>query len=602
MAEPNELLQRIQQYKNKSADMRSAYDQRWAKNLQIFKGIFGEDEVTKSRIRGRSKIYFRKVWASSWRLVASFSAAFLKNRDTFKIEDRGGEDEIKAKILQTMVEYRRDRMFRTQSLFLKTTWAFFNIVNYGWTCGKWYWEYNAETGKDEPIYILYPNEQVFPDLTAETKEQMRYVIFVNYLDKDELKERGYKNIEQCVPTSIPSNPLRSARYANDKDPLQNPGENEYPKPGTYADEHTDGSNVGQKYEVWETFYKEKGKIKLCVSNAGNVMLKEAVDSPYGDRYPITMGTCLTLSHKLIGEGFPESLEGPQESINATLNMRKDNVAMSLSKGAIVARHAHVDLQSLTNRRTASITLTDDVNAIKWDDIPDVTRSSYAEASADEAMISEMSGVTPGKMGMESTDKATVAQINFSEANAKIDLFISIVGETYMRDFYSQLAYLIQKFETDEKTYRIANESFRKENNAPYMDDIYNLDFEADCIMNIGLGTVGRDMELKQTFLAMDRAIMSNQSLMQLVQIGAAPMEGVRLFDTTAFMEDVLPKLGHKDIKKYFIKVQNAPQAVGGEGGLNAKLAGMAASPARTASEGGEGIDNMLQGGNVSGGL
>src|SRR3990167_3821911 len=592
-----EILNKISGWKAQSADMRLLYDQRWAKNHQIIKGIFGEDETTKSRVRGRSKIYYRKVWASSWRMVASFYNAFLKDRDTFKIEGRGPEDEHnKAKVLQFMTEYRRDRMFRTQSLFLKTVWAFFKIVNYGWTCGKWYWDYNAETGKDEPVYILYPNEQVFPDLSAETKEQMRYIIFVNHMTKEDMEDAGYENIDKCVPSAVPSNPLRSARYENDRDPMQNPGSNEYPKPGRYGDDQKDGTNVRQTYEVWECFYREKGKIKFSVSNAGKVELKKVVDSPYGDRYPATMGTCLTLSLKLIGEGFPEPLEGPQESINAILNMRKDNVAMNLNKGAIVARHGAVDLQSLANRRTGSITLANDVNAVKWDEIPDVTQSAYVEASVDENMMAEMSGITPGKQGMEGSDKATVAQINYSEANAKIDLFIALVGETYMRDFYTQLACLIQKFETDEKVYRIANDRFRKDKQVPYAEEVYDIDIEADCIINVGMGTVGRDMELKQTFLAMDRAMMSNQSLIQLVSIGAAPPTGIRLFDTTTFMEDILPKLGHKDINKYFIQVQNAPQQ-GTEGGMNQGLAGQGAPQQ---GDGNMGIDNMLQMGSMGG--
>lgn len=594
-----DVLKKISNWKSQSGDMRTQYDQRWAKNHRIVKGIFDEEETTRSRVRGRSKIYYRKVWASSWRMVASFYNAYLKDRDTFKIEGRGPEDYHKSKVLQIMTEYRRDRMFRTQSLFIKTVWAFFNIVNYGWTCGKWYWDFNEDTGKDEPVYILYPNEQVFPDLAAETKEQMRYIIFVNYMAKDDMEEAGYDNIDKATPTSVPSNPLRSARYEGDRDPMQNPGDNEYPTPGRYTDDQKDGTNVGQKYEVWECFYREKGKIKLSVSCAGKVELKKVVDSPYGDRYPVTMGTCLTLSHKLMGEGFPEPLEGPQESINAILNMRKDNVAMSLNRGAVVARGANVDLQSLVNRRTGSVTLANDVNGVKWDDIPDVTRSAFMEAASDEAMMAEMSGITPGKQGMDSSDKATIAQINYSESNAKIDLFIALVGETYMRDFYSQLAFMVQKFETDEKVYRIANDQFRKDNQAPYLDDVYDIDFEADCTVNVGMGTVGRDMELKQTFLAMDRAMMSNQSLIQLVSIGAAPPDGIRLFDTTTFMEDILPKLGHKDINRYFIQVQNAPQQ--GQGtlgtGVNPGLAG------RGVPQQGNGemvTDNMLQMGSMGG--
>lgn len=595
--ETPEILKKIAGWKSQSADMRTQYDQRWAKNHQIFRGIFGEDEVTKSRVRGRSKIYYRKVWAASWRMVASFYNAFLKDRDTFKIEDRGGEDYQKAKVLQKMTEYRRDRMFRTQSLFIKTIWAYFNMVNYGWCCGKWYWDYNKDTGKDEPVYILYPNEQVFPDLAAETKEQMRFVIFVNYLTKDEMTEHGYENIEKAVPTAVASNPLRQARYAQDRDPLQNPGENEYPKPGRYADDLKDGTNTGQKYEVWETFYKEKGKIKLSVSNAGKVELKKPKDAPCGNRYPVTMGTCLTLAHKLIGEGFPESLEGPQESLNANLNMRKDNVAMTLSRGAVVARHAQVDLQSLVNRRTGSITLANDVNGVKWDEIPDVTRSAYMEAAADENMMAEMSGVTPGKQGMENSDKATVAQINYSESNAKVDLFIAIVGETYMRDFYTQLAYMIQKYETDEKIFRIANETVKRDHQSPYADDVYDLDFEADLIVNVGMGTAGRDMELKQTFLAMDRAMMSNQSLTQLGSLGMLPPGGIRLFDTTAFMEDILPYLGKKNMQRYYIQIQNAPQE--GQGGLNAGLAGQTV-PQQGGGPVGMDSMNMLQKGSMGG--
>ena len=598
-----EILTRISGWKKRSEDLRSQYDQRWAKNQKLFKGVFGEEETTRSSVRGRSKIYYRKIWASAWRLVSSFYGAFLRDKDTFKIEGRGAEDEQRAKILQIMTEYRRDRLFRTQSLFLKTIWAFFNIVNYGWTCGKWYWDYNAETGKDEPVYILYPNEQVFPDLSVETKERMRYIIFVNYMTKEDMEEMGYENINEAVPTTPPSNALRQARHTSERDPLQNPSDNEYPAAGRYAEHSNDDMSAGQVYEVWECFYREKGKIRISVSNAGKVELKKAVDSPYGSQYPVTMGTCLTLSHKLFGEGFPEPLEGPQESINAILNMRKDNVAMSLNKGAIVDKNGGVDLQSIANRRVGSITLANNVDAVKWDTIPDVTASSYMEAAADENMMSEMSGVTPGKQGMETSDKATVARINFSEANAKIDLFIALIGETYMKDFFTQLASLIQRFETDEKIFRIANDKFKKENSAPYADDVYDLDFEADCIVNVGMGQVSRDMELQQTFLAWDRAMMSNQSLIQLVSIGAAPPEGVRLFDPTKFMEDVLPKLGHKDINKYFFTVKNAPQEEK-QGGLNQGLAGL--NTPQTGS-GPEDVQtnppdmmNMLQGGGNGG--
>lgn len=574
------LLNRMQAWKSESANFRAQYDQIWVQNLKIYRGIFDDSEVTKSRMRGRSKIYYRKVWATVWRLTASFYNAFLRDPNTFKIEGRGPEDVHKAEVLQKIVEYRRDRMFRTQSLFLQFVWAFQNIGTLGSAVGKLSWKFDKDLKIDEPEFVLYPNEQVYPDLSAELKHKMRYVIFVNYMTMDEMKENGYINLDKAVSMSVPSSVLRQARHENVTDPLQNPSATEYPTPGRYNDEQK-AAFLGERFEVWECFYKEKGKIKFCVTNVGETILKDPVDSPYGERYPLIMGGCLTEPHKMIGEGFPAPLAGPQESLNAVLNMRKDNVAMSLNRGAIVDKRANVDLHALVNARSGRIIMTNDINGIKFEDPIDVTHSAYIEASADEAMMAEMSGVTAGKQGMGSqNDKATVAQINYSESNAKIDLYIALVGETFMKDFFSQLTYLVQKFETDEKVYRIANESFREKNKMPGLMNIYDLGFEADCIVSVGAGTVGKDIEQRQTMLAMDRAIMSNQSLIQLITAGIMPPEGVKLFDTTAFMKDILPNLGKKDIEKYFLNIpppqqQVQPQGQGEGDRLNPALAGAA---------------------------
>jgi len=322
MAERDPFLDKVLKWKTDSENLRSLYDDRWAANTKLLNGIFTEEEAAKSRTRGRSKIFFRKIWATTWRLIASFYTTFLRDQDTFKIEGRDTQrDPHKARILHLMTEYRRDVLMREDSLFLKFIWGFQNIVNLGWTVGKLSWEFN--TGKDGPKFVLYPNEQVFPDMTAETKEDMRYIIFENYLQKEEMEELGYDNIDQAEATSVPSNVLRHTRHLNTRDPLQNPGENEYPTAGRYQDERRDA--VGAKvYRVWECFYKENGRIKFTVTNEGKVILKEAEDSPYGNRYPCIMGLCLTQAHKLLGEGFPEPLEGPQESYNANINMRKDN--------------------------------------------------------------------------------------------------------------------------------------------------------------------------------------------------------------------------------------------------------------------------------------
>lgn len=587
-------IEQINTWMAESTSNRESYDYRWAKNLKLLKGIFSEKERADSVVRKRSKIFFRKIWASIWRITASLYAVYLKDPDSFKIEGRDDYgDPIKAKLLQTMVEYRRDRMMRTQSLFKKFIWAFQNILGLGWTVGKLSWEYNQELGIDGPRFILYPNEQVYPDLSAETKEDMRYIIFENFMVKEDMEALGYKDIEKASPGIMPSNQLRDTRFVSQKDPLQSSGsDNEYPSPGG-AGQNPASENKGTRYRVLECFYKQKGQIYFCVTDGGKVHFKDEVISPYGDRYPVVMGECLLEPHKLIGEGLPEPLEGPQESYNANMNMRKDNIALLLNRPTYVSRFGGVDYQALTNRKTGGIILMDDVDAVKEAQLNDYTQSSYQEANTDNSIMNEMSGVNDAIEGLMRNEKATVAQINLSAGNAKIDLYAAIIGESFIKDFYTQLAYLIQRFETDETVYKIANDSLRN-TMGQYPIDLYDIDFEADCIINTGLGASGREGEIKQTMLAWDRAIMSNQAAISMLQMGISPPEGVRMVDTSQFLEEMLPKLGKKEIDKYFFMAfPPPPQQPTGGGGMEGMQGGMAPQVGMEEA-------NMLQAGGFGG--
>jgi hypothetical protein len=335
-----------------------------------------------------------------------------------------------------------------------------------------------------------------------------------------------------------------------KDPLQNPSPNAYPRPGSYEDDRRE-DKASPIYRVWKCFYKENGKIKFCVTNKEKVFLKEPEDSRYGDMYPLVYGTCLTEPHKMIGEGMPEPLEGPQESYNYTLNQRKDNIALLLSRPTIVSRYGNVDLNALVNRATGKAIMADDPNAIKEMEVGDFTTTAYRDAAADEGMMQEMSGVTPSHEGMGDSGTATGDQINLSQGNAKIELYLAIGGQTYFRSFYSLLAYYIQRFETDEKIFRVANTKLEAEGMGP-VDKVD--DFDADVIVNVGMAYVGREQTIRQTLLVLDRGAVYNAAAIQLLQSGAVPPEGVELFNGNQLFRDLLPLLGKKELNKYFVKV------------------------------------------------
>src|SRR3990172_5165887 len=579
--EKDELLAQICRWKNDSSDLRSSYDYRVAKNLKLVRGIFGENENTASKVRNRSKLYFRKIWATNWRFIAALYNAFMREKDAFRVEGRGPEDvQKKAEVLQLMVEYRRDLMMRKTSLFIKMIWGFMDIVECGWGNGKFRWLYKEDSDgnviEDGPDYVSYPPEQVFHDMTAEVESDRKYVIFENYMSKEDVEALNGEGVtDDFEPSAIPYNQIRAVRYSNNPDPLQNPGEKEYAAPGRYYE--GEARPIAAKYIVNEVFYRKDGKIKFCVTLDDKKFLLKPVDSAYGDDFfPDVHGLCLTVAHRLLGEGFPEPQEGPQESLNSTINARKDNIALSLNKPSIVDRFANVDIVSLTNSRVGGVVQADHVNAVQQLKIDDVTQSAYAEAAIDEAMMQEISGITPPKMGMERAEKATVAQINITESNAKIDFYLALVGETFIRQFYYKLAYYIQRFETDDKIFRVANMTLMRKNNGVNPAVISVDDFEADVSVVVGAGAVSTDLEIRNLMLLMDKGIMSNQATSQLMQMGLQPPQGFILFNTTQFMIPMLQKMGRRDIEKYFIKVPPLPPQTPGTNSGNGKAAMMGA--------------------------
>lgn len=592
-----ELLQRIQGWYGKSKKDRERYEARWAKNTRLLKGVWEEGEKTKSAVRNRSKIFFRKIWATQTRLLASFYNAFFRDPETFKIEGRSKEDVQPAGVLQALVEYRRDLMMRRQYLFLKMIWSLLDILSFGICTGKLFWNFDGEK-VDQPEYVAYPPEQVFFDMSADTPDKIRYVIFEDFMSKDEMEDMGYKNLDKASPESIPSSTVRSARFQQFGDPMSGMGENEYPKPGTVGS--SEKESTGERYRVWECFYRKEGKWKFCVTNAANCVLKDEVDNPYGDFTPLVVGICLTEPHLLIGEGFPEVLEGPQESFNFNLNLRKDNVTLAMNKPTIASRYGGVDFEALVNRRPGGVILADDINAVKELEMRDVTQSSYTEAIIDDGMIQEMSGITPSKQGMGDENKATVAQINYSEGNAKIDLFIAMVSETFMKDFYYKLALLESKFETDERIIRVANANWREKiKTTELAGNVEEFDFDFDCIMNVGAGTVGRQFEINQNLLLMDRMIMANQAslgLMQLLQ-GTGSQNKIKFFDVSKMLAVTLPKLGHKNVDDFFVEITPPPMPAetGGPAGLAGSIQPQIGGGGEIPNEA-----NNLQGGGLGG--
>jgi hypothetical protein len=560
------LLSELDKMIDESSSLKDTYTDRWNDNMKIMFGIPIEDKGKKSEVRDRNKMYYRKVWTIVWRFMASVYSALMADQDTARVSGRDNLDDWqKAGVVNEMMKYHVDRMRRKHNLLLKHLWAIRDILDNGFCLGFLYWDYREESGVDEPAYKVYPPEYVHPDFTAETEDEMRYCFFREWLPMSELEERGYKNLKKIKGESFPVEPLRQTRYNVHKDPTQVHKDDAYVPAGEAFGDHADSKIKDEEfYPIFRGFYKnhKDNKVYYIVFQRGMAILEGPLENPYGDRLPIVFGQCLTVPHRLIGEGFAEPLEGPQESFNYFMNMRKDNIALSLSPPTLVSRYAGVDLLNIVNTRPGGVAMGDDIseNAVRWPKIPDVTANAFQEAGADDMMMNEMSGITAGKLGMDQSEKATTSQLNYMESNEKLNLFIAIISETYWKQFHSQLAYLITAFETDKKVIRIANKNWKmKEGASGVLKDVDDFsDFDADIVIDVGPTVAGRQSDIQNTMLAIDRGIMYNQQLAGMLQAGVVNPTTVKAINIQSLYEDLLPRLGKKADARYWMKLKPPP--------------------------------------------
>ena len=130
----------------------------------------------------------------------------------------------------------------------------------------------------------------------------------------------------------------------------------------------------------------------------------------------------------------------------------------------------------------------------------------------------------------------------------------------------EMARQIQLFETDEFILRVANEQLRVEDKDPFAEEIFDLDFNVDLTMEVGAGVTGQGVQVQQILMAMDRAIMTLQATASLAQLGAIPKEGLQLPNVSRLYQDLLPLIGHRNVKDYFITIPPPQNPAGGGGG------------------------------------
>jgi hypothetical protein len=582
-----EIVKKVQKFTHFSATTRTKYEKRWADNLRLVRGLpeYGDSDL--SDVRGGSKLYFRKIESANQRVVADFVRHFLSVDIPFEFKGNMGDDDdfAQAAVFQEIIAYYYRHMKLKNSLVVKHVMLLQNIMDLGWGVGKLDW-------KDKlPRLTPWKNEQVFPDFNATFMEDMKYLVFRSYLTKEDLEAEDF-DTSVITPIRKEASNLDAVRGTTvESKYIGNLGDDEYPEKGSNAGQEESENLMNAIYQVDEAFYVDGSKLKSVVLNDDNIL--KADDTSVYDMYPAIFGSCLLTPHSLIGEGSPERLEGQQRAINHLINSRMDTISLNIKQPILVERDAGVDLLALRDVESGQIILTDENTAVKPLDIPDVTSQAYIEVDKAEGMIEEMLGTTPSKMGtMGASQKATTAQINLQESDAKFGLYTLIVGETFFKQFFYKTAWMIDKFATDKKVRRIANKTFRNNNplrfdkkDSDNLADInkYNtMELITDVVLDVGLGELQKNQKFTQILMLLEKSAFINTSQLQLLQAGLIDPSKVKLFNPAAFADEILKLTGNKNIKDFVYEMpqeqENIPlKGSQGEGSpINSALAGAVA--------------------------
>jgi hypothetical protein len=124
---------------------------------------------------------------------------------------------------------------------------------------------------------------------------------------------------------------------------------------------------------------------------------------YDGEPPVQKMDYYKLAGEYYGRGLPEMLKAPQDVINETVNQRMDNVALSMNVGGAIHEAAIVDRNDLVSKPGWFVRISKKFtgyidNAIKFFNIPDITRAAYTEAFEWERYAQERSSANRVTMG------------------------------------------------------------------------------------------------------------------------------------------------------------------------------------------------------------
>lgn len=451
----------------------------------IHEKMNGQEEMYRSYINSQSYPHGARVFDPRiFRVIETIVPRLVASEPIGTFYPKGAGEEATAMILKAMLRYD----WQKTGMFKKLVEYYKGVMIFGTGFGRIYWDYDEVekqrmvptevdgrmiwspkstekikvTRSDNPNFEPLNIYDCFPDPNATSLETMRWFIYRRFKTLEELeKENQTRGVEYYKNLKVLREQYNAKQQKGEGVSMDN-----------YYREHRrtmlqtqefigkDGSN--QDIVVLTRFTKDR----WCdiVPEFGNLVIREIENPYFHGELPITYAVDYPYPNELYGMGEIEPIERLQRAINAVLNLRLDNVQLTLNTMWKVRKGADVDMDSLLSR-PGNIIQTADMDAVNPIQIPDVTGSTFVNTMTYlTSALQNGSGITDFTVGLNNSSNtvnqtATGVRLIQQEANAQFKLKIQLLNKMVVEKIANQWKDLRIQFTTSEEKFRIIGKDF-----------------------------------------------------------------------------------------------------------------------------------------------
>lgn len=534
-------------------------------SLSLSKHPTGSKYYTES-YKHRSRIFRGKTASAIRKNMAACALALFSTQDVVSItpeDDNDEEGKIASKAIDLICNYH-----------LNTSIPWYRVANgaykeamiNGFVFSKQWWAWDSVIvddeeviTRDEPVIELMPPENVRISPASDWLDPVNtspYLILSTPMFVGDIKNRmeldWFKHDTEKISAAIKEEEYDSIRKSREGD-----------KP----DSKTESVSVKDHDIAWvrENFVNHDG-ICHCYYTLGRSLLLSA-PAQVMDVYPhcidgkppVRMGVNEIEPFSTYPQSMVERTEGLQIQANELVNQRFDNVQQVLNKRWVAQRGKNVDYRSLTKNVPGSVTMTDDVNAVKPMVTNDVTSSSYNEQNLLNMDFDELSG------SFATSSVATNRQLNETvggmqllagHANVLTEFPLRTFVESWVEPVMRDLVGMVKTYEGTERIQKITG--IREINHASLQKAVITR-------VNVGFGSTDPQQKVNRLMFALSTLsqLMANPKLagaMNLEEISAEVFGAVGFRDGARFVPG-LKEDGNPQIKQLQQQLQQLQQEI-----------------------------------------